>query len=163
MTGTTPSLPSKGRLDMISFTCASGSSELPGMRWGRTLTLAVPPSTDTHLNLQLLGGRHRAGGEGQEATTSPTGHFPRKGRGWKSCFHVSRTWKPKMGALKDWALVRLAALHSSGEEAPALFKITQLVESEGRLGLVLQTLDWSLVLLQWIPHRAEEASPSFSD
>ena len=65
---------------------------LPGMRWTDTDT-GCPPNTGTHLNLQLPGGRHRAGGKGQEGCRRAPHQatFPERRGGWKSCFHVSRT------------------------------------------------------------------------
>lgn len=101
MTGTTPLTAVKGPLrhDLMPLTCRKLLFTDCLACGGRTLTLAVPPSTDTHLNLQLLGGRHRAGGKWQEGCRrAPHRPLSQKGRGWKFCFHVSRTWETQNGS-----------------------------------------------------------------
>ena len=77
---------------------------LPGMRWTDTDT-GCPPNTGTHLNLQLPGGRHRAGGKGQEGCrrAPQQATFPERRGDWNLAFTSPEPGKPQMGALKDWS------------------------------------------------------------
>ena len=81
---------------------------LPGMRWTDTDT-GCPPNTGTHLNLQLPGGRHRAGGKGQEGCRrAPNRPLSQKGEGMEILLsRLQNLGNPKWEHWKTGALVRL--------------------------------------------------------
>ena len=100
-----PSLPSKGCLDMISFTCRKWLFADCLACAGQTLTLAVPQTQAPTLTCNFQGADTGLAGRDRRAADEPRNRpLSQKGEGAGNlAFTSPEPEKPQMGALKDWS------------------------------------------------------------